>query len=820
MCSENSVGIECFTTETPGFLAILKQRYSDFIVNEVDLSGTVLRLTDLSSIPKAPDEPTDTFLLPKDFEGRLAADSTRPASGEQPGGATAPDGTGSCGGGTTVDTDASGADVAAVAETFGQLLASQGELSAEQAGHEASRLKEFLLALQGSPLGLSTGGPVEPLLLPAIANKLHRTAVHQFFKKLPFLHTDTVMAPPSSLSGPRDPPGASGARAPASSGAGFSQIRVRSKRLHGEARAGAARGAGDAQGDADRGGKRSKGESEWRSNQWPSDRPPFLQFLLFKENKDTHDAIGLLSKLSNVPMGSLAFAGTKDKRAVTTQAVTAFKVTSERMAALNHKLHGMKVGNFKYVPAGLGLGDLKGNRFTIVLRRLEVESEDIVAAAVTALKETGFINYYGLQRFGNYAVPTHRIGAALARGEWAAAIDLILQGKASDSPDIARAHELYKKGQVADALRSVPKFMVIERSMLTQLQKNKSDLVGALLSIPRTMRMMYLHAYQSYLWNAAASERVKLFGAKAVVVGDLVRVSALNGATDGGCDDISEDVDELADAEAGKDLHLATGTGAGDSRKRPRDAPADTQAGSHRRTSVAAVKVVTQEDLTAGTFKVEDVVLPLPGKSVRYPNHEVAAVYKRLARQDNVDLEAWPHSVRDFSLPALQGDYRCIIQKPLDVTWSLARYSHPEEKLCPTDYDTLLEEQRKARGQSRGQQAPTGATAKTAVAEQGAAPTGDIAMDAAGGAEREEDGANASAGEGPSAGRPLSGAAGEADGGGAGSSQLASANSPPGVMTGLVIAFTLPTSCYATMALRELMKLSSQTSVHKAMNLL
>eukprot|EP00899_Mesostigma_viride_P015278 jgi/Mesvir1/23751/Mv25773-RA.5 len=633
MCSENSVGIECFTTETPGFLAILKQRYSDFIVNEVDLSGTVLRLTDLSSIPKAPDEPTDTFLLPKDFEGRLAADSTRPASGEQPGGATAPDGTGSCGGGTTVDTDASGADVAAVAETFGQLLASQGELSAEQAGHEASRLKEFLLALQGSPLGLSTGGPVEPLLLPAIANKLHRTAVHQFFKKLPFLHTDTVMAPPSSLSGPRDPPGASGARAPASSGAGFSQIRVRSKRLHGEARAGAARGAGDAQGDADRGGKRSKGESEWRSNQWPSDRPPFLQFLLFKENKDTHDAIGLLSKLSNVPMGSLAFAGTKDKRAVTTQAVTAFKVTSERMAALNHKLHGMKVGNFKYVPAGLGLGDLKGNRFTIVLRRLEVESEDIVAAAVTALKETGFINYYGLQRFGNYAVPTHRIGAALARGEWAAAIDLILQGKASDSPDIARAHELYKKGQVADALRSVPKFMVIERSMLTQLQKNKSDLVGALLSIPRTMRMMYLHAYQSYLWNAAASERVKLFGAKAVVVGDLVRVSALNGATDGGCDDISEDVDELADAEAGKDLHLATGTGAGDSRKRPRDAPADTQAGSHRRTSVAAVKVVTQEDLTAGTFKVEDVVLPLPGKSVRYPNHEVAAVYKRLARQ-------------------------------------------------------------------------------------------------------------------------------------------------------------------------------------------
>ena len=84
---------------------------------------------------------------------------------------------------------------------------------------------------------------------------------------------------------------------------------------------------------------------------------------------------------------------------------------------------GVKLGNFEYQPRHLSLGELKGNHFKLLLKNLKGGStgtnvEDAVALAVQSLKEKGFINYYGLQRFGSFDVPTHEIGKALIQGCW------------------------------------------------------------------------------------------------------------------------------------------------------------------------------------------------------------------------------------------------------------------------------------------------------------------------------------------------------------------------------------------------------------------
>lgn len=49
-----------------------------------------------------------------------------------------------------------------------------------------------------------------------------------------------------------------------------------------------------------------------------------------------------------------------------------------------------------------------GNQFQITLREVTGASNEQIEAAAAALKRSGFINYYGLQRFGSGSVPTHK----------------------------------------------------------------------------------------------------------------------------------------------------------------------------------------------------------------------------------------------------------------------------------------------------------------------------------------------------------------------------------------------------------------------------
>lgn len=48
---ENEVGITEYVSPGEGFQGILKSRYSDFHVNEIDLNGQVLQLND-STVPQ------------------------------------------------------------------------------------------------------------------------------------------------------------------------------------------------------------------------------------------------------------------------------------------------------------------------------------------------------------------------------------------------------------------------------------------------------------------------------------------------------------------------------------------------------------------------------------------------------------------------------------------------------------------------------------------------------------------------------------------------------------------------------------------------
>jgi tRNA(Glu) U13 pseudouridine synthase TruD len=47
------------------------------------------------------------------------------------------------------------------------------------------------------------------------------------------------------------------------------------------------------------------------------------------------------------------------------------------------------------------------------------------------LKENGFINYYGMQRFGTGSISTHTVGQHILKADWKEAINLILKPRAT-----------------------------------------------------------------------------------------------------------------------------------------------------------------------------------------------------------------------------------------------------------------------------------------------------------------------------------------------------------------------------------------------------
>ncbi len=437
----------------------------------------------------------------------------------------------------------------------------------------------------------------------------------------------------------------------------------------------------------------------------------YLHFTLYKENKDTMELMYHLASQLKQHVKSFQFAGTKDRRGVTVQRVSVFRIQAERMAGLNKTLKNAAVGGFKYEPNGLSLGDLSGNEFVITLRDchfadsagLDLEARTqcarrVVAEAVKNLQDKGFINYYGLQRFGSFATSTDEIGKKLLQGDFEAAISLILsqsetslaaaQRKINDttipSDDRNRALALdrwHTTGNTQMALEIMPRKFSAEISIIRHLgtvksgkKVHKNDWQGAIMSVQRNLRLMYVHAYQSLVWNTVAGRRWESFGEK-VIEGDLVIVDE---DKDG---DEAEELDELGEAIV-----------------RPKGEERATTEGDYTR-----ARPLSKEEAESGRWTIFDIVLPLPGWDVVYPLNEVGEFYREFMASETgggLDPNDMRRKQKDFSL---SGGYRKILARPESgMTWEVRTYWSENEQMVCTDLERLMEKETKAEVRDEG----------------------------------------------------------------------------------------------------------------------
>ncbi|MBI5073142.1 tRNA pseudouridine(13) synthase TruD [Candidatus Woesearchaeota archaeon] len=200
----------------------------------------------------------------------------------------------------------------------------------------------------------------------------------------------------------------------------------------------------------------------------------FSYYQLKKRDLESGSAIQQIADRWKINQKYINIAGNKDKIAVTTQFISISQGPEQNMKSDNLELTFLGKGK-----AALQLGHLEGNKFTIVVREITSEErknflEHIKNTKKKSSKLPSFVNYYDDQRFGN-SRNNHLIGKHLVRKEFKEACVLIT------------------------ATTHYPQVLAKEH-----LDKLPTDFIGALRCLPKKVVLMYVHAYQSWLWNETA----------------------------------------------------------------------------------------------------------------------------------------------------------------------------------------------------------------------------------------------------------------------------------------------------------------------------
>lgn len=651
--SEKLIGISAYVTKHEGFAAAVKARYSDFIVHEVNIQGEMARLISMESNLKGEDTTTrDNFITDGKRSMTISEDDLNDPKRKKLNDENhkLPD--------TPSNLNSSTASLQEIQTKLTHLV---GEEIAKQVV-ELIRHWESCQEEKGEEQDQSNQH-AKFITLPLIQDKDTRKEIHMLIKSdlmKPFVVADTL----------------------------DKHVRIWHRKFEKEM--------------PNYGKFEHNAAHEKRlKDKWPKDRPDYLQFVLYKENIDTATAakdiariVKLKSPQGNNPKwkqqkhkgGSMGYAGMKDKRGVTSQFCTVYRKTPEQMMVLNQDRnqgtnkdqHGggnsntcggalMRVGHFRFVESDLRIGSLRGNRFDVVLRNvclansMDIPSEEVVTrttqvlrVAAQSIKDTGFINYFGMQRFGKF-IDTHLVGIAALNGNFEEACDIIMRVKSHEHERNVNARTAWAnrfvginmedersvKDAEMKAAKSVAaelgRFMNCEQSIVNSLSRFPRDYKRAFGSITRQMRSMFFHAYQSFLWNKMASQRISELGSKDICLGDLVLV---------------EDSDHENSGLKGK-----------------------------------VVKEVDQDDIEMCKYKITDVVIPLVGTKVQYPTNTNGTYLDDLLAQDGLSKDSFAN-VDDQNL-VLGGDYRKLICKPSDFDFEIKLYKDPLQPLVQTDLMSL-----------------------------------------------------------------------------------------------------------------------------------
>ena len=266
---------------------------------------------------------------------------------------------------------------------------------------------------------------------------------------------------------------------------------------------------------------------------------------------DTNDFARRLSNGLEMSRERISWAGTKDKRAVTTQLFGLRGVAPADLPTIR----GADIEPVGRVGRDLAFGDLAGNAFEIRVTGTVDDAEPRADAVARELRAFAGVdsaggdrtdvdapvavpNYFGQQRFGSRRPVTGRVGLAIVRGDPREAVRRYAGDPAPAEPADTQAgrervdaafgersdgdgdgsRDAPGDGDWAACLDAMPRKLGFERSMLHRLDERDVDPAApaahddwwyALEAVPSNLQRLFVNAAQSTLFNRILSERLR-----------------------------------------------------------------------------------------------------------------------------------------------------------------------------------------------------------------------------------------------------------------------------------------------------------------------
>ena len=249
----------------------------------------------------------------------------------------------------------------------------------------------------------------------------------------------------------------------------------------------------------------------------PSGVGDHLALWIVKRNLDHHSMVGRIARAFDVPRRSVGWAGMKDRVAVTQQWITVKterdfprQVDSEDLQVLQSARHDRR----------LRVGHLTGNRFTVRMRGVDPVMAPRAMQSLRALSSTGLPNRFMAQRFGSFA-RNHLIGAAILQGRSEEVLDIWLgRPDSEDGSEDAIRRTHYEEGRWEQARQQWPASWTPERQALRLLSQGTSA-AKTVSSVPRSVRMLWTDALQSFCFNAVVDRREAEGSLHSLLEGDI-----------------------------------------------------------------------------------------------------------------------------------------------------------------------------------------------------------------------------------------------------------------------------------------------------------